>query len=95
MTSECRVSEESGEAVINLHNAALYELCVANQLKAQGKRLKAPPVRTHGLPWQNKKHQQDPVSVRCRNLSSEYGAGVRMETEVSPNSGLVVKVAKA
>ena len=32
---------------------------------------------------------------RCKNLSSEYGAGVRMETEVSPNSGLVVKVAKA
>lgn len=26
---------------------------------------------------------------------SEYGAGVRMETKVSPNSGLVVKVAKA
>ena len=67
----------------------------ADQLKAQGKRLKAPPVRTHGLPWQNKKHQQDPVSVKCRNLSSESGAGVRSETEVSPKAELVVKEAKA
>jgi hypothetical protein len=44
---------------------------------------------------QNKKHQQDPVSLRCRNLSSESGAGVRMETEVSPKTELVVKEAKA
>ncbi|XOQ31285.1 MAG: hypothetical protein ACFWUL_01825 [Dialister sp.] len=29
MTSECRVSGESGEAVISLHNAVLYELCAA------------------------------------------------------------------
>jgi hypothetical protein len=44
---------------------------------------------------QSKKHQQDPVSVRCRNLSSESGAGVRMKTEVSPKVELVVKEAKA